>query len=124
MTDWPSILLVALMGAVGAVLRGWFSHLPSYYGLPTGTITVNLIGSFLLGLIAALSLKWDWSPEWRLAITTGFMGAFTTFSTFSLENAKYSEQGEWRTLLTNILLQTILGITLAYLGWTLAGRDG
>ncbi|WP_046023319.1 fluoride efflux transporter CrcB [Magnetospira sp. QH-2] len=83
------ILSIALGGAVGAVSRygvsvkmtQWFGH-----GFPYGTLAVNILGSLLLGIMAELLARsWDPSPELRDALRVGFLGAFTTFSTFSLD---------------------------------------
>ncbi|GAB6051374.1 hypothetical protein JCM17960_01940 [Magnetospira thiophila] len=83
------ILSIALGGAVGAVARHgvsakmtqWFGH-----GFPYGTLAVNILGSLLLGMLAeAVARSWDPSPELRDALRVGFLGAFTTFSTFSLD---------------------------------------
>ena len=82
------VLMVALGGAVGAVSRfglsGWVQTL---WGttFPMGTMAVNVLGSFLLGLLLPLFESLAWSAEIRTMVTIGFLGAFTTFSTFSYE---------------------------------------
>lgn len=63
---------------------------------PSGTLAVNLLGCFLLGVVAQFSLHRLWvPPEWRVGLTIGLMGAFTTFSTFGWETVKMLEDAEW-----------------------------
>ncbi|MGR6465605.1 fluoride efflux transporter CrcB [Rhizobium sp. PAMB 3182] len=92
------ILLAALGGAFGSVLRylvgNWTFRLfgPSY---PWGTMTVNVVGSFVIGLFAELvARKLNSSPELRVLLITGFLGGFTTFSAFSLDAFTLYERGE------------------------------
>ena len=90
---------------------------------PWGTATVNWVGCFLFGAIAALAdhrMKLDQETKWILL--TGFMGAFTTFSTFAYESRNMLESQEWGMLTVNILLQNALGIFLIFLGWTVVCR--
>lgn len=92
------ILLVALGGGVGAALR----HLVNLgtlrlfgTGFPWGTLTVNVVGSLLMGLLVELlALKLDASANLRLMLATGFLGGFTTFSAFSLDVALMVERGD------------------------------
>ncbi|MCQ2004242.1 fluoride efflux transporter CrcB [Rhizobium sp. NRK18] len=92
------ILLAALGGAFGSALRylvgNWTFRLfgPGY---PWGTMTVNVIGSFVIGLFAELvARKLNSSPELRVLLITGFLGGFTTFSAFSLDAFTLYERGE------------------------------
>ena len=87
-----SLLLIGIFGAAGAILRYLVGFLPPAHHLPTATILVNLIGSFLLGWLTGWTLDNNHIPDtWKVGITTGFLGALTTFSTFTLENANESE---------------------------------
>lgn len=92
-----NILAIACCGALGCVSRYLMASLvnrlagPSF---PYGTLAVNVIGAFLIGLIMDLSLRTTVSPVLRLALTTGFLGGFTTFSTFSYETFRLLEEGE------------------------------
>lgn len=92
------LIAVAMGGAVGAVGRFLVvnavgSQLGS--GFPWGTFTVNLVGSFLLGaLIEFSALHWSPSPEMRAFLVVGMLGAFTTFSTFSLDSYTLIERGQ------------------------------
>ena len=66
------------------------------HGFPYGTLTVNIVGSFLMGvLITGMALKWSASPEMRALLAVGVLGAFTTFSTFSLDAVTLAERGAW-----------------------------
>jgi CrcB protein len=92
------ILMVAAGGALGAVARyglsGWVQGFLST-SFPLGTLVVNVLGSFLLGLSFYLLESLALSAEARSMVTIGFLGAFTTFSTFSYEAVVLLEGGEW-----------------------------
>lgn len=107
--------LVALGGFFGACARfgltSWFNkNRPSK--LPVATLIINLSGSFLLGILAGS----DWSGDVYLLLGTGFMGAYTTFSTFNVDNVQLFLKREWRTLAVNLAASYALGIALAYAG--------
>jgi len=113
---------IALAGALGALARWgvgtWFGQrFPSF---PWGTLVVNVSGSFLLGvLFAALIERAAASPTMRIALTTGLMGAYTTFSTFSLETFRLIEDGATGPALANIGLSLVLGLVAVWLGVSL-----
>ncbi len=121
-------MYIGIGGFLGAVFRHIFSvsahRLLPATAFPIGTLTVNVLGAFLIGLAAGLlQSRGNLSMEMRYFITTGFLGAFTTFSTFSLETFfLYRDQG---ILIAagNILLQLLLGLTAVigafYIGRTL-----
>jgi len=83
------IIYIAIAGSFGALGRYYMTDLAHRLlggGYPYGTLAVNIVGSFLIGLIIQTGISTDLiSPAWRLALTVGFLGAFTTFSTFSYE---------------------------------------
>lgn len=90
-------LLVAFGGAIGSVLRYYVSQLalrvagPNF---PWGTLTVNVVGCFVIGVFAEMiTRRFDASPELRLLLITGFLGGFTTFSSFSLDAISLFERG-------------------------------
>ena len=92
------ILAIGLGGALGAVSRhflaAWISRLTGH-GFPWGIMTVNILGSFLMGLlITYLSHHFNTTPELRAFIVVGLLGGFTTFSTFSLETVLLIERGQ------------------------------
>lgn len=96
MTNLMSFLWVAMGGAIGASARyGVSLMLESSVGrFPFATLTVNILGSFLLGLLFAINQHHSVADHWRLFIGVGVLGAFTTFSTFSVEVVSLMHQGE------------------------------
>jgi CrcB protein len=118
------IIYIGIFGALGCISRylvsGW-THSLVGRTLPYGTLAVNVIGSFLLGLIMEGGLRSTvLSPEMRLGITVGFMGGFTTFSTFSLETIRLLEEGSFLHAGANIILNVVVCIVFAALGIFLA----
>lgn len=122
-------LWICLGGALGTgaryLLGGWL-HRPGE-ALPYGTLCANVIGSFLLGLVMAVALSEEsFSPTLRLSLTVGFLGGFTTYSTFNYETLERLRSGAWG-LAGLYLALTLLGCLLAgFLGMAtgrlLAGR--
>jgi len=117
MPSFGHILSVGLGGFVGAIARFWLSGLAQRLSdrFPFGTLTVNLLGSFLLGLLATLFLERVVSQDVRLFLLVGLLGAFTTYSTFSLETFDLMVEGEWFLAGTN-MLANVLGTLIAV--WT------
>ncbi|MBV1786608.1 fluoride efflux transporter CrcB [Marinobacterium sp. D7] len=112
-------ILVALGGAVGAMGRYWVSGVlnNAEHKVPLGTLTVNVLGSFLMGVCFVLVLeRAKLSPEMRPLLMTGFMGAFTTFSTFSLEAVALIQEGHIMSALIYISLSLILCLVALYAG--------
>ncbi len=117
---------IAAGGAFGAVLRFLVSNgIHSFMSrdFPYGTLTVNVLGSFIMGvsyilLVERLSL----SPEWRALIVVGLLGAFTTFSTFSIETLVLIESNELSKATINILASVVLCIMGSWIG-ILLGRQ-
>ncbi len=118
------MLAIAAGGALGAVMRWYvagFIQRLSGSAFPWGTLTVNVLGSFMLGFLFIWMLERVTVGELaRLAVTVGFMGAFTTFSTFSLETARLLQEGALSMALGNVLAQVFICVTLAWLGMQLA----
>lgn len=111
-----NILLVGLGGGLGSILRylcqKWIYNLYPH-PFPWGTFMVNLGGCLVIGILFGISEKTSaLSPEWRLLLTTGFCGGFTTFSTFAYENMMLLRNGD----LTYFLLYTLLSIVLGVAG--------
>lgn len=90
-----NLLLVGAGGALGAMGRYGLSLLPWQGELPLLTLTTNLLGAILIGLIAGLAGQGRISPGWTLFWKAGVCGGFTTFSTFSLESLTLLEKGRW-----------------------------
>lgn len=122
--EWMKVVYIAIFGGCGCVARylvsGWAYALLGR-GLPWGTLAVNVLGSFLLGLLLDLNLRSTlFSPDVRLGLSVGFMGGFTTFSTFSYETVRLLEEGSWWQAGSNILLNVAVCIVFAVLGILLA----
>ena len=117
------LLAVMLGGALGAACRYLsglgITALLGTQALPVATLAVNVIGSFLLGLL--IFSKFLGLPEaYKLALGTGFLGALTTFSTFQLELFQLSESAKWFTLWLYLLASLTLGFGAVLLGKRLA----
>ena len=117
-------LLIALFGAVGAVAR-YGSGLLVVHGLgyrfTYATLAVNVLGCFLLAMLAHVSTTTDLiSPELRIALAVGFLGAFTTFSTFGYETMKFAEDGVWHLALGNVAANLVLGLAAVWGGFAVA----
>ena len=89
-------------------------------GFPYGTLTVNVIGSLIMGLlIAAFENEMVATEPWRQIIGLGFLGALTTFSTFSMDNVLLMQQGAFFKMGLNVLLNVVLSISAAWIGFQL-----
>ena len=120
----PVYLALALGGALGAIARYWMTsglNQSSQMAFPLGTLSVNVLGSFFIGgLYIFLSERPELSEAYRHLLITGFLGALTTFSTFSLETLLLIEQGHYNTALFYVLSSIITCLGSAYLGISLA----
>ena len=115
------ILLIGLGGSLGAILRylvsggvqGWSGS----GAFPYGTLSVNLLGCLVIGLLSQLvELRGLFSPDARAFLFIGTLGAFTTFSTFGNETMQLMREGELFLSLANICAQILLGLTAVWLG--------
>lgn len=113
---WKDALLVAAGGALGAVARFAISQ-ALRTSFPWGTTLVNLAGSFALGFFL---LPGDWSHGPRLLLGVGFLGAFTTLSTFSVETVDLLRAGHQARAGAHVALNALGGPLLAWIGWRLA----
>lgn len=114
MTD---CLIVAAGGAIGAVCRFLIGKLPlgSSDGFPIKTFIVNILGCFLIGLVAALALKQFLdSPKLVLFLKVGVCGGFTTFSSFALETGNLIEKGSYITAAAYIILSVAVGVAALF----------
>lgn len=120
------VFAIAVGGAVGAVLRYGMSNGITQWlgrGFPYGTLSVNVLGSLLMGLLYVLLIdRIAVSAEWRAALLIGLLGAFTTFSTFSMETLNLIEQGALLKAALNIILSVVLCLGATWIG-VLAGRQ-
>ncbi len=113
------IALVLLGGALGALARYGVTTLSTKtYGsiFPVGTLYVNMIGCFLIGVVFGLGELRGISPQFRLFFMTGFLGALTTFSTYSLETVNNANNGMASLALANIAVNNIGGLALVKVG--------
>jgi CrcB protein len=117
-------LAIAFGGALGALSRYWITVSIERFngtGFPLGTFMVNLLGSFLIGLLYILfAEKLSVADQWRPVIITGFLGAMTTFSTFSLDALLLFQQGHYNTALFYVLSSVMICIFAAYVGMQIA----
>ena len=121
--EYSKILAIGVGGFLGALGRYWVSGLAQRLGgrFPYGTLSVNLIGSFILGLFATLFLeKVIVNQEMRLFLLVGLLGAFTTYSTFSLETLNLMRGGEWMFAGLNVLANVVGTLIAVWAGISIA----
>ena len=112
-------LVVGLGGFIGANARYWLGMwITGKVGtsFPYHTLLINVTGCFILGMFSSLALALAWSDDSRLVVATGFVGAYTTFSTFEYETLRLFETGSYRAAFWNVLASVILGFGAAYIG--------
>jgi len=113
------LLAVGFGGALGAVSRYWLAGMLNSKAdkLPLGTLSCNVLGSLLMGILFVLIMeKAKLSPELRPMLMVGFLGAFTTFSSFSLETVALLQEGHTMSALIYVLLSVILCIIALSVG--------
>ena len=117
------LLLVGVGGFIGSIARFWVSKLNVYFhilSIPMGTLTVNILGSFIIGIITGISAKNELiSPSLRLFLMVGICGGFTTFSSFTNENLTLLQNGQIISALIYTGLSIFLGFTAVYLGFVI-----
>ena len=113
--------LLILAGGLGAVCRyglsTWLNNC-DWCGKPWGILVCNLTGCFLIGLLSVILTR-NCSAETQLIVITGFLGAFTTFSTYVLDTIVLMEQTRYAVAFMNLLLHNVLGIAMAFGGLAL-----
>ena len=117
-----SYLWVGIGGALGSVARFWLSiliaeHYPTF---PVNTLVINIIGSFLIGIFAAMGVpegRIYLNPETRKFLMFGLCGGFTTFSSFSLQTFNLANDGEWLYAGLNVILSVTLCLFAVWLGY-------
>ena len=124
------LLVIALGGSLGAVTRFWTAN--TIYGIfgrefPHGTLFINVSGSFLMGFLTELLIqRFPVAVEYRAAILIGFLGAYTTFSSFALETYFLLDQGAYFKALANAFLSVVLCVGAVWIGlvWARTIFDG
>ena len=116
-----TVLLVGAGGLVGAMTRyllgAWVQNVISNHSFPYGTLTVNVVGCLLIGLIAGLVETRDaLTVQTRAFLTVGVLGGFTTYSAFGFETVTLLRDGDLVAGITNVSLQIVLGLTAVWLG--------
>ncbi|HTT23330.1 MAG TPA: fluoride efflux transporter CrcB [Candidatus Sulfotelmatobacter sp.] len=118
-------LLVAFGGALGSMLRFWAGgYVSSRLGtrFPYGTFVINITASFLIGFIMTiLAERAHWSPNWRYLIPIGFLGGYSTFSSFEYETFRVFQDGEFLIAGMNIVFSVAVGFVSVWLG-VITGR--
>jgi fluoride exporter len=111
---------VGVGGFVGSIVRFW---LATYVGqrmgtrFPYGTFLVNITGSFLVGMVMTiLTERTHLSPTWRYLIPIGFIGGYTTFSTFEFETLRAIQDGQFTIGLLNLVLSVVVGFAMVWTG--------
>jgi fluoride exporter len=119
----PVVLAVALGGGLGAVSRFGVDSLIEHHVdslFPWSTFTINISGCFLNGLLVALVVDALGAPQWlSRGLIIGFLGAYTTFSTFGAETYELTEIGRWGIAFGNVALSAVAGVAAVALGQAL-----
>jgi CrcB protein len=124
--NYPVIAAVAVGGAIGSAARyliaSWVQS-AAWAGFPYGIFTVNISGGLIMGILTELmALKWNVSLEMRAFLTTGILGGYTTFSTFSLDSALLIERGAYASAALYIAGSAIVSILALFAGlWLIRG---
>ena len=118
-------LIVGVGGFAGSIARFW---LGAYIGqrmgsrFPYGTLLINITGSFLVGFVmTVLTEKTSLSPNWRYLVPIGFIGGYTTFSTFEFETLRAMQDGQFTIGILNVVLSVLVGFLMVWMG-AMAGK--
>jgi fluoride exporter len=111
-----TIGLGSFIGGVFRYLIAEFVQTRYLSNFPIGTLTVNIIGCFLIGIVFGLADKGNLSQEWRLFLATGLLGGFTTFSAFSIETIGMFRDGQFWNAAAYIIVSITLGLFVAFIG--------
>ena len=109
----------SFIGGVSRYLLSQLIHSKYTTNFPIGTLGVNILGCFIIGLVFGLSEKMNFAHEWQLFLITGILGGFTTFSAFSNETFSLIRDGQLWIALSYILLSVVIGILATFLGFSL-----
>ena len=116
------LLLIALGGALGTLARyatGSLLAVPTgRVGFPFGTLAVNLVGCFVMGVLQGMFVDRLVQPQYRQAMLVGFLGGYTTFSSYGWETTAFLQDGQWARAALNVGANNVLGIPLVILGYS------
>ena len=119
------LLLIGSGGFFGSIMRylvsGWIYRLAGSSDFPFGTLAVNIVGCFIIGFLNGMSENYHlFTPETRLFVFIGFLGGFTTFSTFGFEAFSFAHDGQFMNSFFNIFFHLLLGLTAVWLGYKIS----
>jgi fluoride exporter len=117
---FTNCLLIGVGGAIGSIARYYCSVIIPNKQFPLSTLVVNIVGSFIIGIVIGLTIKNNaYSNHFKLFFATGLCGGFTTFSTFSLENLQLLQEGKFVSFGIYLFTSIILGIGCTLIGFKL-----
>ena len=123
MEPWVKVLVLTLGGALGVNARYWLGDRMSRWSsplFPWATFTINITGSFAIGFLAVVLARWLPHPHVRMLVIVGFLGGYTTFSSFAYESLTLAERGEVGLALAYVTGSVILGLIAVTIGVALA----
>ena len=124
MEPWVKVLMLTLGGALGVNARYWLGDWMSRWSsplFPWATFTINITGSFAIGFLAVVLARWLPHPHVRMLVIVGFLGGYTTFSSYAYESLILAERGEVGLALAYVTGSVILGLIAVTIGVALAG---
>ena len=117
-----TLLLIGTGGFIGTILRyllSQFIQSKALSAFPYGTLGVNILGCFIIGIVFALSERTNMHPEWRLFLATGICGGFTTFSAFTNETFGLLRDGQLWYASVYIIVSVVIGVLATFIGYSL-----
>ena len=119
------LIAVGLGGMIGSIIRflfsGWLQTLSKSWSFPVGTLGVNILGCFIIGILGGYSESIEsFSPEWRVFLMIGVLGGFTTFSTFEYETMNLLRNSQFFYALMNVIIHLSVGLTAVWAGYFLS----
>jgi fluoride exporter len=114
------VLLIGLAGAAGAVSRYGVQLLVGVRPFPWSTLVINVVGSLVVGFVLAVAVSREWSPSVVAPVTVGFLGAFTTFSTFTWEAFALGRSDRMLEAVGYVTVSVVLGLVAVWAGFRLA----
>ena len=123
MENWLRVIVLSVGGALGVNARYWLGVWMNRWAsprFPWATFTINISGSFAIGFLTTVLARWIPHPHVRLLVLVGFLGGYTTFSTYAFESLTLWERGETTLALTNLVGSMLAGFAAVALGVALA----